>query len=203
MNGQNPCTIWFRLRYSTTTSWSSPLSNMFKCRARFNFEVRNFPKSTDCFKSFVPFFPSLAGRRRFCRGWRVVWELFSVSLLREQCPQPTNSWSLGEKRWQGCDSCDPIEDPWPFTPRLIIKGLVAPTLLPQRMRLLLFSVCEQRLLSPSSSLLSCPALPPFCFHSCDWLVSLGLSLLLLSHSGASVVAVENGYPCFFFWFYPD
>lgn len=28
---------------------------------------------------------------------------------------------------------------------------------------------------------------------------LTVSLLLLSHSGASVVAVENGYPCLFFF----
>lgn len=75
MNGQyssDSCTIWFRLRRSTRPFLVCPKplasrSNMFKCRAwaRINFEVRNFPKSTDCFKSFVPFFPSLAGRRRF------------------------------------------------------------------------------------------------------------------------------------------
>lgn len=67
--------------------------------------------------------------------------------------------------------------------------------------------CEQqRLLSSTSlsprSLFSC-SLPVqlyshFCSHSCDWLDSHGLSPLL-SHSGASVVAVENGYPCLFFF----
>lgn len=54
------------------------------------------------------------------------------------------------------------------------------------------------------SLASCPALlPPLALTPViGWFLTL--PLLLLSHSDASVVAVENRYPClFFFCYYPD
>ena len=48
-------------------------------------------------------------------------------------------------------------------------------------------------------LASCPALLPFFALTLVIGWFLTVSLLLLSHSGASVVAVENGYPCLFFF----
>lgn len=48
-------------------------------------------------------------------------------------------------------------------------------------------------------LTSCPALLPSLALTLVIGWFLTVSLLLLSHSGASVVAVENGYPCLFFF----
>lgn len=75
---------------------------------------------------------------------------------------------------------------------------------------LIFVFGQRRLRSSTSLpllrllLASCPALlPPFALTPViGWFLTV--SLLLLSHSDASVVAVENRYPClFFFCYYPD
>lgn len=58
---------------------------------------------------------------------------------------------------------------------------------------------EQRCVPSLRPLVSCSPLVQLFSHTpvIGW--SLAVSLLLLSHSGASVVAVENRYPCLFFF----
>lgn len=163
----------------------------------------------NCFKSWILFSPLLPcspsynrspvepGEHFFCES-----PLLRLSQLLEQpdCLESRAGSEAHRTRWLSPPSPRPADG---------LSNRAVPTttaLLPR----LIFAFGQQCLRSSASLpllrllLASCPALlPSFALTPViGWFLTV--SLLLLSHSDASVVAVENRYPClFFFCYYPD
>lgn len=137
------------------------------------------------------------------------WHLFSIFLsFWSKIPNHT-AWRSHKGSGAHMGQDDTVApSPESLGPSLLlwpVEGLASPTALLWRRQLSPSRVSSSAFSPPPASrsrrllLASCPALLPFFALTLVIGWFLTVSLLLLSHSGASVVAVENGYPCLFFF----